>query len=514
MNAPFQNGPIRGKNVFIPLDAIIGGQAQAGNGWRMLMDCLSAGRAISLPSTAMGGARVAALTTGAYSRIRRQFGLPVCAFEGIQEAIARIVGYTYTGDAARLVTVCAIDHKLKPSIASAIVKYHSTELGRQIGMDAMDVHAGKGLCLGPNNYIGRSYQAAPIAITVEGANILTRSMIIFGQGAVRCHPFAMTEMHAVSQDDLHLFDQTIYQHIGYILRNAARSIWLGLTFGRFSHAPKTDETAPYYRWINRFSASLALLSDVSMITLGGELKRKEGLSARLGDVLSYLYLGSAVLKHYADRGSPKDELPVVRWSVTMLAYKIQTALVEFLQNFPIRPLAWLLYPFVLPLGKRYSKPSDALNKEITRLVSKPSAFRERLLKTVFHGSHNNIITEMHNILDNLQAAEPLENLLKQAIGQGTVDKHAPYKTQLQMAVTAQVLTGEEATLLNQNYQDRLAIIQVDAFKPEVLFPHAGQAPVRAVKPAKPHPETSETNALPLKTKPKAKAKGVPKQKGS
>jgi acyl-CoA dehydrogenase len=330
LNIPFQNGPLRGHDVFVPLDCIIGGPKMAGQGWRMLVEQLSVGRCISLPSNATGGAKAAIFATGAYARIRRQFNTPVGRFEGVEQVIARMVGLTYTMDAARSVTTAAIDAGARPAVPAGILKYHVTELARRVADDAMDVHGGKGICLGPRNYLGRGYQSIPIAITVEGANILTRSLIIFGQGAIRCHPFVLREMNAARNPDrkqgLKEFDAALFAHIGFALSNAVRSLVMALTFARFSKAPDTGPTRRYYQHIQRFSASFAFATDVTMLVFGGYLKKKESISARLGDVLSAMYLASMVLKHHEDQGQPPEDLPVVEWACRQLLYQAQEQL--------------------------------------------------------------------------------------------------------------------------------------------------------------------------------------------
>ena len=305
MNVPFQNGPTSGKDVFVPLDFIIGGKEMAGKGWKMLVECLSVGRAITLPSTAMGGGQAAAYASGAYAQIRKQFNLPISQFDGIKESLARIAGYTYTMNAAVSVTSGAIDLGEKPAVPSAILKYHCTEMGRKIANDAMDIHGGKAIMMGPKNYMGRSFMATPIAITVEGANILTRSLIIFGQGAVRCHPFVLDELEAAQDENekngLIAFDKALFGHIGYAISNISRSLVLAITQAKYSKSPVNTITKRYYQHINRYSAAFAVASDFAMLSLGGELKKKELLSARLGDVLSSLYLASATLKHYENQ---------------------------------------------------------------------------------------------------------------------------------------------------------------------------------------------------------------------
>ena len=363
LNIPFQNGPVRGHDVFVPLDCIIGGPKMAGQGWRMLVEQLSVGRCISLPSNATGGAKAAIFATGAYARIRRQFNTPVGRFEGVEQVIARMVGLTYTMDAARSVTTAAIDAGARPAVPAGILKYHVTELARRVASDAMDVHGGKAICLGPRNYLGRGYQSIPIAITVEGANILTRSLIIFGQGAIRCHPFVLREMNAARNPDrkqgLKDFDAALFAHIGFALSNAVRSLVMALTFARFSKAPDSGPTRRYYQHIQRFSASFAFATDVTMLVFGGYLKKKESISARLGDVLSAMYLASMVLKHHEDQGQPAEELPVVEWACRELLYQAQEQLHSVLRNFPSRWrwVAWLMRVLIFPRGLTYFAPA-------------------------------------------------------------------------------------------------------------------------------------------------------------
>jgi len=375
LNVPFQNGPIQGKDVFVPLDCIIGGAAMAGAGWRMLVEQLSVGRCISLPSNTTGASKAAVLATGAYARIRTQFNLPVGRFEGVEAVIARMVGLTYTMDAARSVTAGAIDSGQKPSVPSAMLKYHVTEMGRQVANDAMDVHGGKGICLGPKNYLGRGYQIVPVAITVEGANLLTRNLIIFGQGAVRCHPFVLREMNAARNPDrsagIEEFDHALFGHIGFTISNAVRSFIMALTHARFTRAPVHGPTARYYQHVVRFSASFAFAVDVAMLSLGGYLKKKESLSARLGDVLSCLYLASMVLKHHENQGRQQEDLPVIEWACRHLLYYAQEQLHGFMRNFPNRALAALMRVLIFPRGRIYSAPGDRLGRTVAALVTTP-----------------------------------------------------------------------------------------------------------------------------------------------
>ena len=399
LNIPFQNGPTQGDKIFVPIDFIIGGQTMAGQGWKMLVECLSVGRGITLPSNTTGGLKTAAMATGAYARIRRQFKLPIGKMEGIEEPLARIVGNAYVLDAATTLTVTGIDLGEKPSVISAIVKYHCTHRSQRSIIDAMDIVGGKGICMGPSNFLARNYQGAPIAVTVEGANILTRSMIIFGQGAIRCHPYVLDEINAAYIDDqqqaLNQFDNAVFNHIGFVLSNIARSFWLGLTDGRGSSAPYNDATYRYYQQMNRYSANLALLADISMATLGGSLKRKERLSARLGDVLSQLYLASATLKRYTDEGRQAEDIALVHWGLQDALYQAEVAIDHFLANFPNKVIAQGLRFIMLPTGLRRRQPSDELDHQLARVIQTPSATRDRIGRGQFlEATTNNAVGMM------------------------------------------------------------------------------------------------------------------------
>jgi len=417
LNNPFQNGPIQGHDVFVPVDAIIGGFAMTGQGWRMLVEQLSVGRCISLPSSATGAAKAAVYASAAYARIRRQFNMPIGRFEGIEQVLARMAARTYIIDAARSVTAGAIDGGEKPSVPSAMLKYHATELSRMIANDAMDVHGGKGICLGPKNYLGRAYEIVPVAITVEGANILTRSLIIFGQGAVRCHPFVLKEMNAARNPDheagVREFDRALMGHVGFALSNAARSIVMALTFARFTAAPRTGATARYFQHINRYSASFALATDIAMLALGGYLKKKETLSARLGDVLSAMYLASMVLKHHENQGRLPEDLPLVEWACRSLLYQAQEQLHQFLRNFPNRPLAAFMRLVIFPRGLTYFPPSDRLGRAIVDLIMNPTAARERLSEHIYKTREpSNPLGLLQEALILSAKAEPLEKRIR------------------------------------------------------------------------------------------------------
>ncbi|AGA32718.1 Butyryl-CoA dehydrogenase [Thioalkalivibrio nitratireducens DSM 14787] len=386
MDIPFMNGPNRGRDVFLPLTQVIGGKAGIGQGWRMLVESLSEGRGISLPALSTGAVKSAARFTGAYARVRRQFNLPIGRLEGVEEALARIAGRGYQMEAARLLTLAALEQGERPAVASAIVKYHLTEKYRQVINDAMDIEGGRGICLGPRNLLGRAYQAIPVAITVEGANILTRSMIIFGQGAIRCHPWVLKEFRAVhhpdSEQGLREFDRALLGHVGFLLGNVGRSLVLGLSRGRFARAP-ASRARRYYQTLTWMSTALALAADAAMMTLGGALKRHERLSARMGDVFSELYLSSAVLKRFHDDGEPPEDYPLVRWALQDSLYRMQESLRSLYRNLPSRPLAALLRVLCFPTGMVFSAPADRADHEAAGVLLAPSQARDRLTRGLF-----------------------------------------------------------------------------------------------------------------------------------
>lgn len=484
LNTPFQNGPIKGKDVFIPLSQLIGGQAYAGQGWRMLVECLSVGRSISLPSGAAGAVRIAALGTGAYARIRKQFGLAIGRFEGVEEALARIAGHTYQITAVSRATAAAVDRGEKPAVPSAIAKYWATELGRQVILDAMDVQAGKGVILGPRNFIGRMWQGAPVGITVEGANILTRSMIIFGQGATRCHPYVLKEMQAAAQDDpekrVDLFDKALFGHIGFTLSNAVRSFWIGLTGGFIGRAPGDRYTRRFYRKLTRYSAALALVADMAMLTLGGKLKFKERLSARLGDVLSHLYIASAMLKRYEDQGRPTVDQPLLAWGIYDSVFRMQNALVGALRNLPNRPLAWLLGLLVFPLGQRERAPGDRTGHKAAQLLLCPNEARDRLAEFIYTTPDaHNVAGRMLAALPEVIAAEPLERKLEKARRAGQLKARDPL-AQLDDALAAGVISADEKALLLRVREATLEAISVDDFDSSEL-----EANVKSKRPPAP-----------------------------
>jgi len=503
----FQNGPTSGKDVFVPLDYIIGGQEMAGKGWKMLVELLSVGRAITLPSTAAGGGQAASYATGAYARIRKQFNLPIAYFEGVGEALTRIAGHAYIMNAAVSVTSGAIDQGEKPAVPSAILKYHCTELARSVGNDAMDVHGGKAIMMGPKNYLGRAYMATPIAITVEGANILTRSLIIYGQGAVRCHPFVLRELQAAADEDhdrgLIEFDNALFGHIGYGISNLGRSFFLALTHAKFSKVPLNTPTRRYYQNINRYSAAFALASDFAMLTLGGGLKKRELLSARLGDVLSSIYLASCVLKHFENQGRRATDLPLVEWSVRTLMYRAQESLHAFLRNLPNRWAARFLRLFIFPRGRTYSAPADEISGKVVQLITSSGEARERLSEFAYTTLEpGNPLGLLQEALVLAETNAPLEKRLRQASKEGLI--HAEYLgQQIDEAEKAEVINSKEAKALHEYHDKVVALLDVDDFDPDEL----ARQSTKPSEPSEPSP-----GSTPEPTRKAAKRKAAPRTK--
>lgn len=468
MGMAFMNGPTRGQDVFIPLDWIIGGVEYAGRGWQMLVDCLSEGRAISLPALGTAIGKVSYRLTGAYSMLREQFNLQIGKFEGIEEALSRIAGYAYQLEASRVMTAGAVDQHVKPSVVSAIAKYHMTENSRKVIQDAMDIHGGRGLILGPSNYLAFGYMSTPIAITVEGANILTRNLIIFGQGAIRCHPFIFREMQAAKNSDqqqgLEDFDSYIFRHVGYTISNFVRTLSLSLSGGLVTRAPVAGPTARYYRQITRMSSSLALVSDISMMLLGGALKRKERLSSRLGDVLSNLYLGCAVLKFYRDNGSKKSDLPYVHWNLQLALYNCQVAFKEFLENLPNRPIAWLLRAIVFPFGGPYRLPDDALEHTLVQSMFSDNDLRDRITAHMYIGKNNDdpaFIIE--DAFRQVLATAQTRAAIRTAIREGEIAEDLDAAAQAKAAVKLELCSKSEGKAYVEAEQARNRAIQVDDF---------------------------------------------------
>jgi acyl-CoA dehydrogenase len=469
LDIPFQNGPNWGEDVFMPMDWIIGGREYIGQGWRMLMDCLAAGRSISLPSLSTGAGKHAARFIGAYAAVRKQFRLPIGRFEAIEEALSRIGGYAYLMDAARTLTARAVDLGEQPAVASAIVKYQLTEHMRKLVNDAMDVQGGAGICLGPRNFMGRVYQALPISITVEGANILTRALIVYGQGAVRCHPYVFREMHAVANPDpaagLKDFDRALFGHIGLVVSNAARAFWFGLGGACLTRSPVAGVSRRYVQRLTRLSAAFALISDMAMLSLGGALKRKERISARFADVLSYLYLASAAVKRFEDDGRPEADLPLLRWACDYAIHQAEKTLVVIIKNLPNRFLGWLLGGIVFPAGRRYHVPSDALGHAVAKLLLVPSATRDRLTAGIYVTADPADVTgRLEDALPKVIAAEALERKLVKLVAERPV-LHGDHAAQVREALARGLINDKEAETLRAAHAARSAVIAVDDFPP-------------------------------------------------
>jgi acyl-CoA dehydrogenase len=466
LNVPFMNGPTQGHEVFIPMDWVIGGQAQIGNGWRMLMECLADGRAISLPALATAAAKFVSRNTGAYARVRNQFRMPIGEFEGVTEVLGRIGGNTYMMDAARTVTAAAMDAGAKPSVPSAIIKYHLTERMRQVIDDGMDIHGGSAICVGPRNQIARIYKAVPIAITVEGANILTRSMIIFGQGAVRCHPWILKEMQAMTEPNEALaveqFDHAFWNHLAHISANVGRSFYLGLTKSAFVSIPMTSNVEPHYKRLTRLSANFALIADFALTKYGGSLKIKEHLSARLGDMLSYLYLSSVTLKFYSDRGEREEEKPLVDWAMRECGRGFHLAMQELLYNIPGTFVKNLLQWIIYPLGKPLIARKDELHDHIAELLINDMDMRAALTDDIYIPTNpDEPLQVLENALQLVIKATPLEKMVKRAKRLGRIKKF-----DLEEAVAAGVITDLEAEVIRNAHAARMKVIAVDDFAKE------------------------------------------------
>ncbi len=481
MDLPFHNGPNKGKDVFIPLDSIIGGPERAGQGWKMLMESLAVGRSLSLPALSTAGAQLSSFASGAYARTRKQFNTAISNFEGIEEPLGKMAGLTYMMNAAREATLQMVDTGERPAIPSAILKYHLTEAMRTIVNDAMDIHGGKAVSNGPKNTFADLYKGIPIAITVEGANIMTRNLIIFGQGAVRAHPYVLKELQAAEEPNpnkaLGKLLKTMAAHVGNGVRSFAKAFVYGITGGAFSKKPKGVEkqTKKYYNQINRLSASFNLAAEATLGTLGGGLKFRERVSARLGDVYSNLYLASTVLWYYEKNGQKKEDLPLVHWACQHALNNAEKALDQVLKNHPNKVVGKLLQPVIFPrmavpfMDKFLtSAPSDKLDKMAADTIRNPGEIRERLTSGIFKPTgENEPLGRLEAAFKSVVESEPLEKKLYKAQKAGTLQKELPRAAMLDAAVTAKVITAEEAELLKRTDILRRAVVDVDAF-PQTL----------------------------------------------
>ncbi|MDJ0778275.1 MAG: acyl-CoA dehydrogenase [Gammaproteobacteria bacterium] len=488
LNAAFQNGPNSGKDVFIPLEYVIGGQQNIGRGWRMLVESLSAGRGISLPAVGASAGKAAARTTGAYAHVRKQFNTSIGRFEGVEEALARIGGLTYMMEAGRLLTLAALDAGEKPSVVTAILKYYNTEWMRQVVNDAMDVHGGRGICMGPTNYLARAYQTLPVGITVEGANILTRSMIIFGQGAIRCHPFLVREMMAAGAADednaLGEFDAALSGHAEYFVTNWCRAFIYGISGSHLAPAPYAGRIGAYYRRLGQMSAAFAVTADLVLMILGGAFKRREKLSGRFADAMGYMYYASAALKKFETDGQPRGDLPLVEWSVKYSLYQVQMALDEILRNFPLKWLGVLVRHTIFPLGLSLRQPNDYLSHRVASLLIRPGEARDRLTDGLYISNDPEDITGcLEDALQKVVLAEPIERRLRHdRLAPAALESHEQW---LQRLEHEGLISAEEAAIVTAARAATRRVIMVDDFAPEQMLPGAsasGDAPARA-KPA-------------------------------
>lgn len=467
MQMAFMNGPTRGDNVFIPLDWIIGGKEQLGCGWRMLMECLSIGRSISLPALATASCKVAYRFTGAYARLRKQFNLSISAFEGIEEALGSIAGMTYLNEAARIMTASAIDMGMNPSTASAIAKYHMTEMGRIAINHAMDIHAGHMVQTGPRNILANLYLATPISITVEGANILTRNLIIFGQGAIRCHPYLLKEIELMSQPtmDINALDKVLMSHVGFFVSNLIRSFTYGITGGYFIFAEAKDKTVKKYeRQLTRMSAALAAVADTCLIVLGGSLKRRERISARLGDILSQLYLASAALKYYHEHDATEENKNYLRWTLQYCLHNAQKAFYELFNNLPNRWLGRLLKWCLFPLGQAYHAPNDQLTKALVTEMVQNSPLRDQITQYCYVSDDKSELTnQLETALLSADENDALRKKLQKAVHDGVIPEYHSFPQRVQLAEKAAILTKDEAQRLLAFEALRDEIIKVNEF---------------------------------------------------
>jgi acyl-CoA dehydrogenase len=466
MGVPFANGPIVGRDVFIPIDYVIGGQDGVGNGWRMLMDCLAAGRSISLPSLGVGAAELAARTAGAYASVRQQFGMQIGRFEGIAEALARIGGYAYFMNAARVLTCGALDAGEKPAVISAIVKAYLTDHMREALTDASDIMAGAAICRGPNNILGRGFVAVPLAITVEGANILTRSMMIFGQGAIRSHPYVLQEMQALTANDAAAFDRAFFAHINFLARNAARSFVYGLSGGRLAGTPVGGAAALYFRGFTRMDAAFALVADAALAILGGSLKRRETISGRLADALAWLYLGSAALKRFHDEGLPERDRAVFEWSCAHALWNVQEALIGVLDNLPGRVVPGLLRAIAFPLGRPMCPPSDRLGAAVAQGLLDGGPLWQHLTSDIYvPKATDHALGRLEEALRRETAAAGARQKLREALRSGALDRE-PRDCQATRAHAAGLIDAKEKAAHDAAEAATGAAIGVDAFDAE------------------------------------------------
>jgi acyl-CoA dehydrogenase len=477
LNSAFQNGPNSGKDVFIPMDFIIGGQDNIGNGWRMLVESLSVGRGISLPAVGVAAGKSCARNTGAYAYLRKQFNTSIGKFEGVEEALANIGGMAYMMEAGRQLTLSALDSGEKPSIITAILKCYNTEHMRQVINHAMDVHGGRGICMGPSNYLARAYQSIPVGITVEGANILTRSMIIFGQGAIRCHPYLVSEMEAATMPESAAadiaFDQALRGHAEYFLTNYCRAFIYGISASHLAPSPYPGRIGDYYRRLGQMSAAFAVCADLVLMILGGSFKRKEKLSGRFADALAYMFYASAALKKFEADGQPRTDLPLVEWTAKYCLYQVQMALDEILRNFPIKWLGVVIRHSIFPLGLSLRKPNDSLGHRVASLLIRPGEARDRLTAGIYITDDPDDITGcLEDALHKVIRAEPIERRLRhEKLQQHGLEDYSQWVARLK---ADEQVSSDEADILLQAREATIKVVRVDDFTPQQLLNEAAE----------------------------------------
>lgn len=480
MNAVFMNGPTWGSDVFIPMECVIGGQTMLGKGWTMLLECLSIGRSISLPALATGAGKIACLATGAYASAREQFGRPISQFEGVQEALEPLAGYTYIMDAARCFTASMLDRGVRPAVPSAVLKYRNTDLMRVVVNHAMDIVAGRGVITGPRNFLSRAYQAVPIGITVEGANILTRSLMIFGQGAIRCHPYIVEEIEAANNENktqaVVQFDSIIYHHLAHTLGNAVKTLFHGLTFGRLVSVPREGNLRPYYQQLSRFSAAFAVLTDTTLLSIGGGLKARQRLSGRMADCLVHLYYASAVIKQWHEEGYPETHRPLVEWCLKNSLHDLQKQMRKLIQNYPVPVLRWPLRLLVFPLGAiGLAKPSDELGTQVALSIVKDTPLRDRITRGAYQSNNPEdpvgrvinayrLANETHDLRDRLHSAVR-RNDPDDLDGIALLMGHQREEL-IDWAVSQEVISEDERAPLLEALTSLYDVIRVDSFEAE------------------------------------------------
>lgn len=469
LGVPFYNCPINGNDVIVSVDSIVGGPERAGQGWRMLMECLAAGRSISLPAQSVGGSKRGSLAVSAHAQVRQQFGLSIGKFEGVGEAMARIGAMTYLLEGMRVYTVGAVDQGIKPSVVSAIAKYQSTEIAREIVNDAMDVIGGGGISQGPKNLIADWYIASPIGVTVEGANILTRTLIIFGQGAIRCHPYAYQEVVAIEANDLKAFDAAFSGHVGHVIKNLCRSLLLTLTRGRLASTPSSP-MAKHYRKLAWTSASFAFLADITMAGLGGALKFREKVTGRFADIFSWMYLITATLRRYEAEGRRKEDEVFVDYAIMHGFNKIDQAFQGLYANLDIPVVGWVLRNFVA-LWARINPISspipDELGNRVVKAMLTPGETRDNLTKRALflHSDPNDPLRKLEKAFEMSVESEAILGKVRSAIKSGILPKGKPAQ-RVKEALEKGVITPEESELLIKSQKASLEAIQVDSFKLE------------------------------------------------